>query len=172
MIYAHYTSFILYGFAVISAFYNIWLTTKFLRTPWNVPPYMSSAFVIVASIWFIALQIDWVMNNHNEAVGDLTSLAWLGWDYWNALVYIIINVTLGTGILLVRIIEKRVDTCSVRHTCKKASKLIPCIDVSDKQYDIFDPTEDITKSKTAIEEIKRVCESLEETVGYITKKSH
>lgn len=168
MIYAHYTSFILYSFAVITAFYNIWLTTKFLKTPWNVAPYMSSTFVVTASIWFIVLQIDWVINNHNEAVGDLTSLAWLGWDYWNALVYITINVTLGTGILLVQIIEKRVDSCSVRHACKTQEKLIPCVDIGNKPHETFND-EDYAKSEDAIREIKKACASLETAASKIKR---
>jgi hypothetical protein len=30
---------------------------------------------------FIYLQIDWIVSEHNQAVGDFTSYLWLIWDY-------------------------------------------------------------------------------------------
>lgn len=42
---------------------------------------------------FVFLQIDWVVSNHNSAVGDGTSWAWLLFDYGLA-VYLLLMGTL------------------------------------------------------------------------------
>jgi hypothetical protein len=34
---------------------------------------------------FVLLQLDWILQNHNESVGDITSWAWLIFDYMLAL---------------------------------------------------------------------------------------
>lgn len=43
---------------------------------------------------FVALQADWIINNHNEAVGDLTSMMWLLWDYL-AVLFFLVNAAIG-----------------------------------------------------------------------------
>ena len=48
---------------------------------------------IALSCLFIFLQADWVLNSHNQAVGDGTSWSWLLFDYALA-IYLIIMGTL------------------------------------------------------------------------------
>lgn len=52
--------------------------------------YKESAVGILICMLFVVLQIDWVLNSHNESVGDATSYAWLVFDYLLAM-YLIWN---------------------------------------------------------------------------------
>ena len=42
--------------------------------------YASLCSSMVVTIVFIVLQLDWILNNHNEAVGNITSFTWLIFD--------------------------------------------------------------------------------------------
>lgn len=56
---------------------------------------------------FIALQLDWILQDHNDAVGDTTAMWWLVFDYLNGMAYISGMVALGVGIDIYNVIMER-----------------------------------------------------------------
>ena len=49
---------------------------------------------MLLSTLFIWLQLDWILQARNEAVGDVTSMLWLLWDYLMVL-FMLICASLG-----------------------------------------------------------------------------
>lgn len=50
--------------------------------------FVASAFTVTLTLQasiFMALQIDWVYQDYNELIGDVTAYAWLAFDYFNGL---------------------------------------------------------------------------------------
>jgi hypothetical protein len=43
--------------------------------------YLAAATALTLTTIFVMLQADWIWSGHNEAVGNLTSYAWLVFDY-------------------------------------------------------------------------------------------
>ena len=53
-------------------------------------------FLIMQATMFVALQIDWIMNNYNSVVGESISILWLLFDYFNGFVLLSFCVALLT----------------------------------------------------------------------------
>lgn len=64
----------------------------------NAPHLKECLFALLAavafkSMWFVGLQIDWVVNNYDDTVGQASSFAWMMFDYWNAFINLVFVVS-------------------------------------------------------------------------------
>ena len=57
-----------------------------------------SLVALFLSLVFIGLQIDWIIQNYNKAVGDAVSWAWLIWGYL-LVMYMITSASIGHVLL-------------------------------------------------------------------------
>ena len=67
---------------------------------------LTGVTAVALSITFIFLQYDWIVNQHNQAVGDLTSYLWLIFDYGLS----VFMITLGVwSVININLIEEHCD---------------------------------------------------------------
>jgi len=57
-----------------------------------------SLVALFLSLVFVGLQLDWIIQNRNKAVGDAVSWAWLIWDYL-LVMYMITSASIGHVLL-------------------------------------------------------------------------
>ena len=50
--------------------------------------------VTLKSLWFMGLQYNWVVSDHNATIGDMVSFQWLMFDYFNGLA----NLSIATAV--------------------------------------------------------------------------
>lgn len=106
MYFAHVISLILYITAIVISVCNI---KKAFTIPQPLRKLVIAyiTFAIMTCSIFIALQLDWILQDHNDAVGDTTAMWWLVFDYLNGMAYISGMVALGVGIDIYNVIMER-----------------------------------------------------------------
>lgn len=57
-----------------------------------VPSFLVS--LSIQSFLFIALQIDWIVHDYNELIGNVDAFAWLAFDYFNGFALLTFATTL------------------------------------------------------------------------------
>ena len=92
-------------------------------------------FAIATACTFIVLQVDWITNNRNNDVGDITSMWWLLFDYLNAIAYITGMVALGVGIDMYGILQNKLHTTELK-------RIASCYNFDCKERENIDSVEE------------------------------
>lgn len=99
----HIANMILFVFAgVVWASVPIVLIKKHIDPTFAKLGMLTAVFAITLVLVFILLQMDWILSEHNAAVGNLTSYLWLIWDYNLAIFLIILGMWSIVNIQLVQ----------------------------------------------------------------------
>lgn len=105
----HIVNLLIYLIVLVLSLYNFKLIlncskSKLIKNPLLV----RNLLTLILAVIFVILQLDWVINNHNQSVGNLTSYLWLVFDYFLASILL-------TDIFLLKIIIQW-------KTCDKSNK--------------------------------------------------
>lgn len=82
----HMVSLVLYLLIILTCFSTLWCLAN---RPTNLYGYavpliiLFNVSLMLQATTFVALQIDWIYEDFNAAVGDTTAYAWLMFDYFN-----------------------------------------------------------------------------------------
>jgi hypothetical protein len=85
--FANYISLGLYALVVWLGYSNL-RKCHFISNPLRKIFVLYIITSILTSVVFVSLQLDWIISNHNQLVGDTISFWWLLFDYVNAFAYI------------------------------------------------------------------------------------
>lgn len=72
------------------------LRNAILAKPLRIPVAAFLAALLCQAVSFLVLQWDWIASDHNAAVGDLPSLGWLLFDYFNGIAMLAFAIGLKT----------------------------------------------------------------------------
>lgn len=92
--FAHYISLGLYVAVIIIGCLNL-IKTECIEQPYRKFFIWYIIFAILACVVFISLQLNWIISEHNESVGDEVALWWLLFDFLNGIAYLSGMVCLG-----------------------------------------------------------------------------
>lgn len=106
--FAHYVSLGLYLLAIGLGVSNI---KKIMNIDTAFKKFMIwyICFAISTCFIFVVLQVDWIVNDHNDAVGDTTAYLWLVFDYLNALSYITGMIAIGVSLDIYKVFIRRLN---------------------------------------------------------------
>ena len=83
----HIISLVIYiAVLVVTAICFISVSKSIIHPTLNKILYVFLLCLTTQSTLFLGLQLDWIINDYNSALGDVTSYAWLAFDYFNGLV--------------------------------------------------------------------------------------
>lgn len=114
----HWAALLLY----VAAIYLSWTTFKLigeLPKEYQFPFVCLTLSVTVVSVLFMVLQIDWILEDYIETVGDTTTYLWLAFDLINGIVYISTLVCIRTCVSLYARAKRKITDLEVDNQIKE-----------------------------------------------------
>ena len=124
--FAHFVSLCLYFVVIVVGVLNL-RKTECIEQPYRKFFIWYIIFAILTCIVFISLQLEWILNNQNENVGEQVALWWLIFDFLNGMAYLSGMVALGVVLDLYKIYNNKMN--KVRSNLNKAG-CMDCIESS------------------------------------------